>query len=44
MALENSSPKTGRFAFCHKTASSLKQADLRDMFKNSTSVAQVFEQ
>jgi hypothetical protein len=36
---EESSPKTGSFAFYHKKASSVKQADVRDMFiKASNSV------
>jgi hypothetical protein len=34
-ALEESSPKNENFAFYHKKASLMKQADLRDMFKKA---------
>lgn len=32
---EESSPKAGIFAFCHKKASLMKQTDLRDMFNRA---------
>jgi hypothetical protein len=36
LALEECGPKTGSFACCQKKASSLKQADLRDMYKKAS--------
>jgi hypothetical protein len=35
-ALEKTSPKTGSFAFYQRKTSSMKQADLRDMFKRAS--------
>jgi len=35
LTLEESSPKTGAFAFWQKKASPMKEADLRDTFKKS---------
>jgi hypothetical protein len=35
-ALDDSSPKTGSFTFYQKKASSVKQADFRNMFKNAS--------
>jgi len=36
LAVKDSSTKIGNFAFHHKTASSMKQADHRDMFKKAS--------